>query len=77
VQNNAQNNEGQTATRRVESYSSVYFPVTLQYLESSPIVVTGPASGRRYEFSGARPNQAVDARDVEALLRTRFFRRKY
>lgn len=72
-----QNNEGQTATRTVGPYSSVYFPVTLQYLESSPIIVTGPTSGRQYEFSGARPSQAVDARDVEALLRTRFFRRKY
>jgi hypothetical protein len=28
-----------------------------------------------YQFSGARPLQAVDARDAAALLQTRFFRR--
>ena len=48
--------------------------VILRYLENSPILVRGP-TGRQYEFSGARPSQSVDARDAEALLRTRFFRR--
>lgn len=49
--------------------------VTLRYLESSPILVLGPATGRQYEFSGAHPFQSVDARDAEPLLRTLFFRR--
>ena len=51
--------------------------VNLRYLENSPILVRGPATGRQYEFSGARPLQSVEARDAEALLRTRFFRRHY
>ncbi len=63
----------QTQGWTVPAYSSV----TLQYLENSPIVVRGPVTGRQYEFSGARPVQSVDARDAEALLRTRFFRRTY
>jgi hypothetical protein len=51
--------------------------VTLRYSESSPILVRGPATGRRYEFSGTHPVQTVDPRDAAALLRTRFFRRVY
>jgi hypothetical protein len=49
--------------------------VSLIYLESSPITVQGPATGIHYQFSSTRPVQAVDPRDVVALLRTRFFRR--
>jgi hypothetical protein len=49
--------------------------VTLRYLESSPILVQGPATGRHYHFSGAHPLQSVDACDAEPLLRTQFFRR--
>jgi hypothetical protein len=49
-------------------------PVSLRYLETSPIQVQGPVTGRQYEFSGARPVQIVDARDAAALVRTRFFR---
>src|SRR5215467_2109251 len=49
--------------------------VSLRYVESSPITVEGPATGTQYHFSGARPVQTVDSRDVVALLRTRFFRR--
>ncbi len=47
--------------------------VALRYTELSPILVKGPATGRQYQFSGSYPIQAVDARDVAALLRTRFF----
>ena len=47
--------------------------VALRYTETSPILVRGPASGRHYQFSGSNPVQAVDARDVAALLRTGFF----
>jgi len=48
--------------------------VTLRYTESSPVRVRGPVTGRVYDFSGSRSVQAVDRRDVPALLRTRFFR---
>jgi hypothetical protein len=49
--------------------------VALQYTESSRVVVEGPVSGRRYEFSADFATQMVDARDAGALLNTRFFRR--
>ncbi len=49
--------------------------MSLRYVEQAPVFVRGPVSGRRYEFSGARPIQSVDARDAEALLRIRFFKR--
>jgi hypothetical protein len=57
--------------------SDLNFPVTLHYLESSPIVARGPSTGRRYEFSKALPDQLVDSRDAEHLLRTGFFRRAF
>jgi len=47
--------------------------VAIRYTETSPILVLGPASGRRYQFSRAKPVQIVEARDAAALLRTRFF----
>ena len=47
---------------------------TLRYLERSPILVEGPATGRHYNFSAGNPVQAVDRRDAAALVRTRFFR---
>ncbi len=51
--------------------------MSLRYLETAPILVHGPVSGRPYRFSDAAPVQRVDLRDAEALLRTRFFRRAY
>lgn len=54
--------------------SSPAVSTRIRYVEVSPILVRGPATGRRYSFSGANPVQAVDARDAERLLRTRFFR---
>ena len=48
--------------------------VTLRYLERSPILVHGPATGRRYNFSAGSPLQTVDKRDAAVLMRTRFFR---
>ena len=54
---------------------AVWSSVGLRYLEKSPIRVRGPATGRQYEFSAVSPVQAVDARDAESLLRTRFFAR--
>jgi len=49
--------------------------VQLRYLERSPILVRGPVSTKTYRFTGAYPLQNVDSRDVDALLRTGFFRR--
>jgi hypothetical protein len=49
--------------------------VLLRYSETSPIVVSGPVSGRPYRFTREDPVQRVDARDADALLRTRFFTR--
>jgi hypothetical protein len=49
--------------------------VKLRYRERSPVQVRGPGTGTRYEFSGQRPVQVVDRRDVERLLKTGFFDR--
>ena len=49
--------------------------VTLEYLEVAPIRVWGPATGRPYDFSGAQPLHAMDARDAAALTRSGLFRR--
>ena len=49
--------------------------VFLRYLETSPIQVHGPFTGRTYHFSGSQSVQAVDPRDAQALVQTRFFRR--
>jgi hypothetical protein len=49
--------------------------VTLKYSETAAIRVRGPASGRRYEFSGARPALAIDPRDVPEMLRSGLFHR--
>ena len=54
--------------------SPAYSLVSLRYTETAPILVNGPATGRTYRFSGSNPVQAVDRRDVAALLRTCFFR---
>ena len=42
--------------------------VLIRYIEDIAIRVQGPETGRRYEFSGDRPVQPVDARDAVALL---------
>jgi hypothetical protein len=49
--------------------------VTLKYAENAAIRVRGPVTGRRYEFSGARPLLAIDPRDVGDLLRSGRFER--
>jgi hypothetical protein len=48
--------------------------VAIRYLRTSPIVVRGVITGRRYAFSGGSPVQAVDARDAPPLLRSGLFR---
>jgi len=67
----------QASVGTMASAPSAYFAVTLHYLENSPIRVSGTVTGRQYAFSGAQPDQSVDARDAKALLRTPFFRRSY
>jgi hypothetical protein len=49
--------------------------VNLRYMETSAIRVCGPVTGRRYDFSGALPAQAVDPRDAAILTRSGLFRR--
>jgi hypothetical protein len=48
--------------------------VSLRYVRQSPIRVRGGVTGRQYEFSSARPAQAVDRRDVAGLVQTGLFR---
>lgn len=59
----------------VPARSYVGAGVKLRYKERSPVQVRGPGTGTRYEFSGQRPVQVVDRRDVERLLKTGFFDR--
>ena len=63
--------------KRMEAASSLPGPadegMALRYLQSPPILVRGPSTGRHYSFSGAQPLQPVHARDVDALLRTGLF----
>ena len=49
--------------------------VLLRYRERARVLVRGPVTGRVYEFSAEQPTQVVEARDVEALLLTRYFMR--
>jgi hypothetical protein len=49
--------------------------VIVRYLETAPIRVHGPVTGRLYEFSSQQPVQAVERGDADAMTRTRFFRR--
>ena len=46
----------------------------LEYLHRSPVRVLGPVSGRQYDFSAAAPVVTVDARDVQGLVATGYFR---
>jgi hypothetical protein len=49
--------------------------VTVRYCGNSTILVRGPVTGQTYRFSAAEPNQDVDARDVESLVRAALFQR--
>jgi hypothetical protein len=51
--------------------------VRVRYTQQARVRVSGPASGRAYEFSGAAPVQSVDSRDAEGLVGSGFFRRVY
>jgi hypothetical protein len=48
-------------------------PVSLRYVRSAPMRVTGEATGRQYEFSGTRPTQAIDPKDLFQLLTMGYF----
>ena len=48
-------------------------PVTLRYVRTAPMRVLSEATGRKYEFSGSRPAQAVDPRDLASLLSLGYF----
>ncbi len=49
--------------------------VALRYRERARVRVLGPVTKQSYEFSPEQATQPVDARDAEALLRTRQFLR--
>lgn len=49
--------------------------VTLEYTETAPIRVWGPATGLPYDFSDSQRVHAMDARDAAALARSSLFRR--
>lgn len=48
--------------------------VEIEYVEQSPVVVRGPATGATYQFSAAAPIQRVYREDLNAMLATRYFR---
>ena len=50
-------------------------PVSLRYVRIAPMRVVGEGSGRQYEFSGSRPIQTVDPRDLFQLLSMGYFSR--
>jgi hypothetical protein len=47
--------------------------LSLRYVRSAPLCVTGEVSGRLYEFSGARPIKTIDPRDLFQLLIMGYF----
>lgn len=49
--------------------------VALEYTETAPIRVWGPATGLPYDFSDTHRVHAMDARDAAALARSSLFRR--
>ena len=51
--------------------------VRVRYTHQQRVRVSGPASGRPYEFSALAAVQSVDSRDAEGLVATGFFRRVY
>ena len=48
-------------------------PVAPRYVRIAPMRVSGEGSGRQYEFSGSRPIQSVDPRDLLQLLSMGYF----
>lgn len=60
-----------------ESAPAAPTTVRVRYTQQARVRVSGPASGRVYEFSVAAAVQSVDSRDAEGLVGTGFFRRVY
>jgi hypothetical protein len=56
-------------------FASPSEPVSVRYLENSPILVHGPVTRRHYKFSGSSAVQSIDARDASAILQSPLFRR--
>ena len=67
--------EGQDS-RSLQSPAPAPFHVfVIRYTGASAIRVRGPVTGLPYDFSGARPTQAVDVRDAAVLVRNGLFQR--
>ena len=66
---------GDGFARAMHGPAAVARGVLLRYRERARVLVRGPVTGRPYEFSAEQPTQVVEARDVEALLLTRYFMR--
>lgn len=49
--------------------------VTLRYRSRSALIVLGPTTGKRYQFSAGGSMQAVDRRDAEPLVASGLFER--
>lgn len=68
-------NPSQPATRdSVPEPSGATDKTRLRYLQEKPIVVRGFISRKRYFFSGDRPLNIVETKDVESLMKTGVFR---
>ena len=50
--------------------------MAVRYTEQAPLRVRGPVTGRSYDFTGSRPEQPVDRRDLSGLLSTGLFQVK-
>ncbi len=61
---------GQTATAPLSSRHRM----RLRYLGGRPVVITGPATGTQYRFSGVDRVRLVEPRDAVAILRSGAFR---
>ena len=64
---------GEATLRDLPAARAAGTPVLLRYLGGTPISVRGPATGRRYAFSGVNAVAGVDGRDARVLLRTDWF----
>jgi hypothetical protein len=47
--------------------------VTLRFTQRNPVLVRGTATGLQYRFSATEPEQSVDRRDADTLLRSGLF----
>jgi len=66
--------EGRIAISQRDIDNGMAFEI--EYTGGRTIQVSGPATGKRYVFSGLQRTQPVDPRDAMAILRDRHFRLK-